>query len=122
MTKERQVVELSRYFKLIDAIKTTTTLNVARNQTGSASYAHIRLEPGCNYALEEDELFIRSLEKAKIEKRYSEQLAKELTALGIDYTEHYCKSCGGRAKRISYSAVEIMEAGAEEVSRVVIRT
>lgn len=105
---------MARYYKLIDPIKTATTLNVAQNQDGKSTYIHIRLEPGQVYELNEDQLFIRSLKNAKIDRRYSEHLVNELKALKINYTEHFCKSCGGRAKRISYPVVEIIEAESEE--------
>lgn len=101
---------MSRYFRLVGAINTRTTLNIAHNDNGKTAYTHIQLEPGIKYDLQEDELFIRSLRSAKIEKRYSDQLVKELNDLEINYTEHYCRSCGGKAKRVSYSAIEIIDA------------
>ncbi|MGX7412514.1 hypothetical protein [Enterococcus caccae] len=100
---------VSKYFKLIDTIDTITTLNVASQQNGRTTYSHVRLKPGEKYELGNDEVFINSLQHIQIERAYSLQLVNELTALGIDYTENFCKSCGGRIKKVSYSVVEIID-------------
>ena len=100
---------MSKYFKLIDAIDTITTLNVASQQNGATIYSHVRLKPGEKYELGEDEVFSKSLQDIKVERPYSQQLVEELMSLNVGYTETVCKSCGGRIKKISYSVIEIIE-------------
>lgn len=100
---------MSRYYKLIDAIETPTTLNVARLQNGITKYGHIRLDPGKKYELDEDRIFISSLKNAKVQKRYSKELAERLDTFQIPYEETICKSCGGRIKKLSYAVVEVVE-------------
>lgn len=100
---------MSKYFKLIDAIDTITTLNVASQKEGVTAYSHIRLKPGERYELGDDKVFRQSLKNIQIERPYSQQLVNELTCLNIDYTESFCKSCGGRIKKISYVAIEFIE-------------
>ncbi|MBO0467857.1 hypothetical protein JZO73_09975 [Enterococcus plantarum] len=100
---------MSKYFKLIRAIDTITTLNVASQKEGVTTYSHVRLKPGEKYELGDDKVFNQSLQNIQIERPYSQQLVKELMSLGVEYTESACKSCGGRIKKISYAAVEIIE-------------
>lgn len=100
---------MKKYFKLIDGIDTAMTLNVVRNEGGTAVYSHLRLIPGTKYDLGDDELFIRSLNQAKAERRYSKQLADQLEAAGVVYTETRCKSCGGKTTRLSYFVIEIID-------------
>ncbi|MEI5990409.1 hypothetical protein [Enterococcus crotali] len=100
---------MSKYFKLINAIDTITTLNVASQKDGVIIYSHVRLKPGEKYELGDDKVFSRSLQQIQVERPYSQPLANELRSLGIEYTESSCKSCGGRIKKISYSVVEIID-------------
>ncbi|WP_236674767.1 hypothetical protein [Enterococcus sp. BWR-S5] len=102
-------VKMTKYFKLITGIDTAMTLNVARTENGQAVYSHVRLNPGERYELGDDDLFIQSLKQAKAERRYSKQLETQLKASGIDYTQSICKSCGGKATRLSYSVIEIID-------------
>lgn len=46
------------YFKLIDAIETITTVNVARNKNGEITYSHLRLIPSEIYVIGEDTVFL----------------------------------------------------------------
>lgn len=100
---------MSKYFKLVSVIDTVTTLNVAYQKNGRIAYSHVRLIPGEKYELGNDEVFNQTLQTIKIERPYSEQLANELISLGVDYTEKFCKSCGGHTKKISYLAIEIID-------------
>lgn len=97
------------FFKLIKGIDTPTTINVVRKQNGIARYGHVTLVPNEKYELGDDELFINSLKSAKVEKRYTQQLVNQLNLLGIEYEEVFCKSCGGRTKKVSYNVVEVVE-------------
>lgn len=100
---------MRKYFKLIDAIDKITTLNVASQQNGKTIYTHVRLKPNEKYELGNDEVFIKSLQNSKIESPYATYLVNELASLGINYTENFCKSCGGRIKKVSYPIIEIID-------------
>lgn len=99
--------KMSRYYKLIDPIETTTTLNIAKRENGAVKYQHIKLDPGEKYELCDDEVFINSLQNAKVQKRYSKDLVTKLKSFGVPYEETSCSSCRGRIKKISYRVVEI---------------
>lgn len=100
---------MGKYFKLIEAIKTRTTVNVAKKQKGVVSYSHLLLKPNEKYELGTDQVFITSLQKMRVERNYSPELIMELTSLGIEYTEHFCRTCGERSKKISYAVIEFIE-------------
>lgn len=100
---------MNKYFKLIDAIETSTAINVARRVNGVTKYGHVRLEPGKQYELDDDIVFLNSLKNAKIQKEHSTEIVNKLKRLGIPYEEKSCMTCGGRVKKISYRIVEIVE-------------
>ena len=99
----------SRYFKLIDAIDTPQTISAARRRNGITRQVHIKLMPGEKYELEDDEVFIASLKRAKVEKKYTAELEQKLKANNIDYTEKVCRPCGGKVKHLIYYVVEVVE-------------
>ena len=41
--------------------------------------------------------------------RYNAELEEALKQNGVPYETEYCKSCGGRIKKISYRVVEVMD-------------
>nr|WP_216682564.1 hypothetical protein [Enterococcus innesii] len=98
-------------YNLIKAITTSQQVRVAKtseNQNRSKIvYGVMRLEPGEVYELEDDPIFLDSLEKLRVSKRYSESLEKELTAAGVDFKVDQCRSCGGRVKKLIYNIVEV---------------
>lgn len=100
---------MSRYFKLIDAIDSPQTINVARRKNGVVNYGYVELFPGKKYELADDDIFVKSLKGATVTKRHSSELVAMLKEYGIPYTEKYCSSCGGRVKKISYCVVEVVE-------------
>ena len=100
---------MTSYFKLIDAIDTPLKLNVARRENGIVKYCHVNLNPGEKYELGDDDVFKRSLSNATVKKAYSKELVSKLTALSIPYKEEFCKTCGGKVKKISYNVVEVVE-------------
>ncbi|MEI5994015.1 hypothetical protein [Candidatus Enterococcus mansonii] len=100
---------MPKYFKLIDAIDTITTLNVASQKNGATVYNHVRLKPGECHEVGNDQVFIRSLQNMQVERPYSLELVNELSSLGVKYTEKICKSCGGRIKKVSYSVIEFID-------------
>lgn len=67
------------------------------------------LRPGEKYELEEDEVFIASLKRAKVEKKYTPELEQRLKDNNIPYTERVCRPCGGRVKHLTYCVVEVAE-------------
>ena len=99
----------NKYFKLIDAIDTQMTLNVAKKQNGFVKYGHITLQPGARYELTDDVIFKESLKGARVKKAYSKELEEVLKKHNIPYEEIYCKTCGGRTKKLSYAIVEVVE-------------
>ena len=99
----------SKYFKLIDAIDTPQTINASRRKNGVTRQVHIKLMPGEKYELEDDEVFIASLKRAKVEKKYTVELEQKLKDSNISYTEKVCRPCGGRVKHLVYCVVEVIE-------------
>ena len=98
---------MRKYYKLIDAIDTPTRINVAKSENGVTRYGHTTLQPGKKYELGDDEVFIRSLKAAKVEKSHSAALIEALESNKIHYDVKTCPSCGGRVKKVSYHIVEV---------------
>lgn len=101
------------YCKLIDAITTPLTLNLAHTKEYAgrqiATYKPIKFVPGEKYEVPDDELFIRSLKACTKKDPYSAELEEILTKYGVPYEIVMCKSCGGRKKKIEYNVVEVIE-------------
>lgn len=97
-------------YKLIDAITVPLTLSIATRKGGYVHYGYIRLEPNKVYEVPEgDDLMITSLKNCKSKKPYSETLEETLKACGATYKTEYCKSCGGKVRKIEYYVVEVNE-------------
>lgn len=97
-------------YKLIDAITVPITLSVATQKSGYVRYGYMRLEPNKVYEVPEgDDIMLTSLKNAKSKKPYSEDLENSLIACGATYKVEYCKSCGGRVRKIEYYVVEVNE-------------
>ena len=99
------------YCKLIDAIKTPQTLNLAETKIANgkpmAVYKPRRFLPGKLYEILDDSLLLKSLKNCTRKAAYSAELEKELKACGVSYEVKMCKSCGGRVKKIEYHIVEV---------------
>lgn len=100
---------MSSYFKLIDAIDTPMKINVARRENGIVKYCHVQLTPGKKYELGDDEVFINSLRSVTTQKSYSKELVSILESYGVPYEEKFCRTCGGKVKKIAYNVVEVVE-------------
>lgn len=100
---------MSSYYKLIDAIDTPQKINCARRVNGIVKYGHVPLEPGRRYELGDDEVFINSLKSVTTQKPYSKELVSILESYGVPYEEKFCRTCGGKVKKISYNVVEVVE-------------
>lgn len=73
------------------------------------SYSNfIKLAPGKVYETD-DEAMIAFFKQYRREVRYNTELEQALKQNDVPYELKYCKSCGGRIKKISYPLVEVME-------------
>lgn len=101
-------------YKLNDAEKVQATINnVAKtkviNGRKVVSYSNfIKLTPGVEYETD-DEALITFFKGYKRKVRYNSQLEQALKANNVPYEIEYCKSCGGKIKKISYHLVEVTE-------------
>lgn len=104
---------MTRY-RLNKAEKTTATINnVAKtkviNGRDIVTYSnYIRLEPGKVYETD-DEAMLNFFRSHKRLVRYNADIEKALADNGVPYDIEYCKSCGGRIKKISYQLVEVFD-------------
>ncbi|MGM0175694.1 hypothetical protein [Enterococcus sp. DIV0800] len=96
-------------YQLIEPITNVQQINVAQRINGRITHGVLRLTPGKVYELEDDELFLKSLQAATVQKRYDTNLEAQLKAAGVEYQQNFCKSCGGRVKKLEYSIVKVVE-------------
>ena len=97
-------------YKLISAETVPITLYMVPVTNGArVTYNHyLRLEPGVVY--ETDDLAqINYLKNKTTKVRYSETIERALKESGAEYNIEYCKSCGGRVKKIEYHNIEVVE-------------
>ena len=99
--------------KLIDAIKTPQTLNLAEtkevNGHAMAVYKPRRFLPGKVYEIPDDPLLLKSLKNCTRQSPYTAELEMMLKNCGASYETKMCKSCGGRVKKIEYHVVEVSD-------------
>lgn len=95
-------------YKLIDGIHDSQQIQVVRRKGGIVRYEYARLFPGVVYEAENDDLFINSLHNAKVTRRHSDELEKELKAQGIKYSVEKTRCCGGGRKVLTYEIVEVV--------------
>ena len=101
-------------YRLNKAEKVSVTINnVAKtkviNGKPIVTYSnYIRLAPNTVYETDDDAMlnFFRGY-KRKV--RYNAELERALKEHNVPYDIEYCKSCGGKIKKISYRVVEVME-------------
>ena len=97
------------YYKLIDPITVPKNLNLAGMENGLLRYRVIRLIPGKKYKIPEDRTLLNELKNVTETEKYSEAKEAALKRCGIPYETVYCKSCGGRVKKLKYHIVEVVE-------------
>lgn len=69
---------------------------------------YIRLVPGVIYETD-DEAMLNFFEGYKRKVRYNAEIERALAENKVPYEVEYCKSCGGRIKKISYRVVEVLK-------------
>lgn len=101
-------------YKLNKAENVQVTINnVAKtkiiNGKAIVTYSnYIRLVPNKVYETD-DEAMLNFFRSYKRKVRYNAQLENVLRSNGVPYEIEYCRSCGGKVKKISYRVVEVME-------------
>lgn len=68
----------------------------------------MKLVPNVEYVTD-DKATIEFLRSQKAKLRYNEQTIRALESAGVPYEIEYCRSCGGKVKKISYSLIEVYE-------------
>lgn len=101
------------YFKLIDCVETQQKIHVTETlANGRIRYTYITILPGEKKSLAEkgsDDKFVTSLLKnSVVQKNYTPQLEELLKSANVDYTIDFCKTCGGKVKKLSYSVIEVV--------------
>lgn len=97
------------YYKLIDPIQVPKNLNLAGRENGLLRYRVIRLVPGKKYKIPEDQTLLEELKGVTESEKYTEGKEAALKRCGIPYEIVYCKSCGGRIRKLKYHLVEVVE-------------
>lgn len=83
------------------------TKNVGgRNIVSYSNY--IRLIPGKEYE-SDDEAMIKFFKAYRRKVRHTDTLEQTLRSNGVPYEVEYCKSCGGKVKKISYQVIEVYD-------------
>lgn len=101
-------------YKLNDAENVQVTINnVAKtkeiNGKAIVTYSnYIRLAPNKVYETD-DEAMLNFFRQYRRKVRYNSNLEEVLRLHDVPYEIEYCRSCGGRVKKISYAVVEVME-------------
>lgn len=73
------------------------------------SYNHyLRLVPG-EEQMTDDEALLKYLREYKRKVKFNSSLESVLKTKGIPYETEFCKSCGGRVKKIKYQLVEVYD-------------
>ena len=101
-------------YRLNKAEKVSVTINnVAKTKVINAksivTYSnYIRLAPNTVYKTDDDAMlnFFRNY-KRKV--RYTADIERALKQNNVPYEIEFCRSCGGKIKKISYRVVEVME-------------
>lgn len=67
-----------------------------------------RLAPDKVYETD-DEAMLDFFRTYRRKERYSASLETALKESGVPYEIEYCRSCGGKVKKISYQMIEVLE-------------
>lgn len=101
-------------YKLNNAEKVETTINniaVTKVINGKkiVTYSnYIRLVPGKVYETD-DEAMIEFFKSYKRKVRHTAGIEEALKSANVPYEIEYCRSCGGRVKKINYKVVEVFD-------------
>lgn len=101
-------------YRLNSAEKVQVTINnVAKtkkiNGKEIVTYSnYIRLVPGVIYETD-DEAMLNFFKNYKRKVRYNADIERALKNHNVPYEVEYCKSCGGKIKKISYKVVEVLK-------------
>ena len=101
-------------YRLNKAEKVAVTINnVAKtkeiNGKSVVTYSnYIRLTPNTVYKTD-DEAMLNFFRNYKRKVRYNAEIERALKQNNVPYEIEYCKSCGGKIKKISYRPVEVMK-------------
>ena len=68
---------------------------------------YIRLAPGVIYKTD-DNAMLTFFENYRRKVRYNAELERALKENNVPYEVEFCRSCGGKIKKISYRVVEVM--------------
>lgn len=101
-------------YRLNKAENVSVTINnvaktVVRGGKSIVTYSnYIRLAPDKVYETD-DEAMLNFFRGYTRKVRYNAELEKALKEHNVPYDIEYCKSCGGKVKKISYHIVEVMD-------------
>lgn len=100
---------MAQYYKLIDAVTESVTLNLPYMKDGIKVYKFYTLRPGRQYEEHiEDPVFVQALVDANKRVTYSPEKEEALKKCGAKYEVKVCKSCGGKVKKIDIWLVEVV--------------
>lgn len=68
---------------------------------------YTRLAPNVTYETD-DEAMLTFLENYNVKIRYNAELEQALKQNNVPYEVEFCRSCGGKVKKISYHPVEVL--------------
>lgn len=69
---------------------------------------YIRLVPDKIYETD-DEATLKFFREYRRKVKHTESLERTLISNDVPYDIEYCKSCGGRVKKINYQVVEVLD-------------
>lgn len=100
---------MAQYYKLIDAVSESVTLNLPYMRDGVKVYKFFVLRPGKQYDEHiEDPVFVNALKGASKRVTYTPEREEALKKCGAKYEVKVCKSCGGKVKKIDIWLVEVV--------------
>ena len=101
-------------YRLNKAEKVSVTVNnVAKtkeiNGKPIVTYSnYIRLAPNEVYKTD-DEAMLNFFRQYKQKVRYTAEIERALKENNVPYDIEYCRSCGGKIKKISYHPIEVLD-------------
>ncbi len=101
------------YFKLYDLVTSPQTKLM---QVKDKTYQYVTIHPGKKYKMLSKKLMAEISERFTEKRRYSDDLKKTLDDAKIEYKEVFCKTCGGRTRKLEYKTVEVVD-GADKAKR-----
>ena len=90
----------------INNVASTKKLNNGREIVTYSNY--IRLIPGRIYETE-DKAMIEFFKSYTRKVRHTAGIEEALKSANVPYKIEFCRSCGGRVKKISYKVVEVLD-------------